>query len=176
MSDFFEIDFLKVNSSKSGDAICMRYCINGQTVVHVVDAGYQPTGAEMLEHINNHYDSPDKINHLVLTHPDGDHAGGLKFILEECTVENVWMARPWMYADELIHRFARYTSVEGLKKKLKEFYPNVAALEEIALRRGFSIREPFQGSNIGAFTVLAPSRQRYLDLIVGSEKTNWWLF
>ncbi|MCI0736795.1 MAG: competence protein ComEC, partial [Beijerinckiaceae bacterium] len=45
------------------------------------------------------------------------------------------------------------------------------ALEEIAARKGIAIYEPFQGAAIGAFTVMAPTRARYLDLIVESEKT-----
>jgi hypothetical protein len=47
----------------------------------------------------------------------------------------------------------------------------LAALEEIALEKNIPIREPFQGETIGAFTVLAPSKSRYLDLIVESERT-----
>jgi beta-lactamase superfamily II metal-dependent hydrolase len=54
---------------------------------------------------------------------------------------------------------------------LKEVYPNIAALEEIALRRGIPIQDPFQGSVIGIFTVMAPTKARYLDLVVDSEKT-----
>jgi len=31
LSDFYEIDFLDVESEKSGDAITMRYQVQGQT-------------------------------------------------------------------------------------------------------------------------------------------------
>jgi hypothetical protein len=55
--------------------------------------------------------------------------------------------------------------------RLKEIYPNIAALEEIAEHHGIPIFEPFQGAKIGAFTVMAPTRSRYLDLIVQSERT-----
>jgi hypothetical protein len=44
-------------------------------------------------------------------------------------------------------------------------------LERVAISRKIEIREPFQGTMIGYFLVLAPSRQRYLDLIVESERT-----
>lgn len=81
------------------------------------------------------------------------------------------MLRPWEYAGEIISRFATYTSVERLRGRLKAVYPNLAALEEIALEKGIPIREPFQGARIGAFTVLAPSKSRYLDLVVESERT-----
>ena len=41
MSDFYEIDFLDVETAKSGDAIALRYGINGVTQVHVVDADFR---------------------------------------------------------------------------------------------------------------------------------------
>jgi len=171
MSDFFEIDFLDVESKKSGDAIAMRYCISGVTTIHVTDGGYQATGESLAKHILKHYGSPTHIDHVVATHPDGDHAGGLRYILENFTVGTLWMHRPWIYADELIDRFSRFTNVENLKKRLKEIYPNISALEDIALERGIRMREPFQGACIGAFTVLTPTKARYLDLVVESEKT-----
>ena len=75
------------------------------------------------------------------------------------------------YAAELLDHFARFSTVSGLENALREAYPNVAALEEIAQRREIPIHEPLQGARIGAFSVLAPSRARYLQLIVDSERT-----
>lgn len=171
MADFYEIDFLDVESNKSGDAIAMRYVINGLTTIHITDGGYQDTGVKLAEHIQKYYDAPTYIDHVVATHNDGDHAGGLRHILETYEVGELWMHRPWLYADELIDRFKRFTNVENLKTRLKEVYPNLAALEEIAIDRGIPIYEPFQGKKIGAFTVMSPSKDRYLDLVVDSEKT-----
>jgi beta-lactamase superfamily II metal-dependent hydrolase len=171
MSDFYEIDFLAVESKKSGDAITIRYKINDVTRIHVVDGGFQSTGEKVTEHIKKHYDNPIFIDYVVATHQDGDHAGGLRTVLEKFAIGELWMLRPWLYADELISRFSRFTNVENLKQRLKEIYPNIAALEVIALERGIAIREPFQGSTIGAFTVLSPTKARYLDLIVESDKT-----
>lgn len=171
MTDFFEIDFLDVESAKSGDAITVRYQINNITYIHVVDGGFQATGEKVVEHINKYYGNPTYIDRVVVTHPDGDHAGGLRTVLETFSIGELWMLRPWLYADEIIDRFSRFTSVENLKTRLKEIYPNLTALEEIALENDIPIYEPFQGVTIGEFNVLAPSRQRYLDLIVESEKT-----
>jgi hypothetical protein len=171
MSDFFEIDFLGVESPKSGDAIPLRYEMNGVTYIHAVDAGFQLCGDKVVNHIKTYYGNPAYIDHVVVTHPDGDHAGGVKAVLEEFSVGQLWMLRPWTYADDLIDRFARFTSTENLKARLKEVYPRIAALEAIATDKGISIREPFQGAAIGTFTVLAPTKARYLDLIVESERT-----
>ncbi|MXY71281.1 MAG: MBL fold metallo-hydrolase [Acidobacteriia bacterium] len=171
--DYFEIDFLNVGESQSGDAIALRYERQGNTFVHVVDGGFQDDGPNIMAHLRKYYGG-NGASHVVLTHPDSDHAGGLVTVLEECEVPpggGLWMLRPWLYASELIDHFARFTTVGGLEEALREAYPNVAALEAIAERRGIPIYEPFQGAMIGEFTVLAPSKARYLQLIVDSERT-----
>lgn len=171
MPDFFEIDFLDVESDKSGDAIAIRYSIGDSIYIHVVDGGFQDTGESLCAHIDRYYGPRDYIDNAILTHPDGDHAGGLHTLLEDYEVGVLWMLRPWLYAAELIHRFPRVTSVERLQGILREAYPNVAALEEIALRRNIPIEEPFQGARIGAFHALAPSKSRYLELVARSKCT-----
>lgn len=173
MESYFEIDFLSVGEAQSGDAIALRYERDGGTYVHVVDGGFQEDGPHVMAHLRKYYGGTG-VSHVVLTHPDGDHAGGLRTVLEECAMPpggGLWMLRPWLYAAELLDHFARFTTVSGLENALREAYPNVAALEEIAKRRAIPIYEPFQGARIGVFSVLAPSRARYLQLIVDSERT-----
>jgi hypothetical protein len=169
--DFFEIDFLKVEAKDSGDAIALRYRLNGVTSIHVVDGGFEETGDHVVEHIQKYYGSAPVINRVVATHPDGDHLVGLRTVLEELDVEELWMLRPWLYASEIINRFKNVSSLDYLIRALKEAYPNVLALEEIAERKRIPIKEPFQGAVIGAFRVLAPTKAHYLDLVVNSEKT-----
>jgi beta-lactamase superfamily II metal-dependent hydrolase len=171
MADFFEIDFLKVETKKSGDAISLRYELQGETFIHVVDGGYTATGEALRDHIAEFYGNPAMIDHVVATHNDYDHARGLIAILEHFEVGTLWMLRPWLYADELIDRFATYTSVDRLRSALRSAYANLAALEEIAEKKGIHIADPFQGAQIGAFHVMAPTRERFLDLIVTSNKT-----
>lgn len=171
MSDFFEIDFLDVEAKKSGDAIASRYSVGGATFIHVTDGGFQDTGQKLVDHINKFYDQPERIDHVVVTHSDGDHSRGLRTVLESFDVGCLWMHRPWLYAEELLPRFSRYSNSENLALRLREVYSNIDALERIAIDRGIPIRDPFQGERIGAFTVMAPTRSRYLDLIVSSERT-----
>jgi len=171
MQDFYEIDFHNVDSNTGGEAITIRYCKNDKIFIHVVDGGYQNTGDMLIENINKYYDNPSYIDHVVLTHNDNDHAGGLRKILEEYSIGTLWMLRPWLYAEEMINDFSKYKSVENLKSRLKEIYSNIAALEEIAIERKIKIGEPFQGAQIGAFTVLSPNKEQYLHLILDSEKT-----
>jgi beta-lactamase superfamily II metal-dependent hydrolase len=171
MADFFEIDFLDVETKSSGDAICVRYELGGETYIHVVDGGYQTTYDKIVKHLNARYGQPSFIDHVVATHNDGDHAGGLQQVLENYDVGIFWMLGPWNYADELLPRFKNYTNAESLRRKLREVYGNLAALEDIARKRGITIREPFQGAEIGAFRVMTPTKQRFLDLVASSEKT-----
>ncbi|EPC7375480.1 competence protein ComEC [Pseudomonas aeruginosa] len=170
MADYFEIDFLGVETAKSGDAITLRYSVNGTEGVHVVDGGYLDTGDQIVEHLKTYYGTT-VIDHVILTHPDRDHANGLRKVLEQCTVKNLWINRPWIYADQLIDRFENYESVDALRRKLRSIYDASAALEDIALEKGVSIHAPLQGQSIGPFMVMAPTLGRYLDLIVDSSKT-----
>ena len=170
MSNFFEVDFLEAGEKSSGDAICLRYRdVNDYT--HVVDGGYKDDGDSIAAHIRKYYEEEIFVDHVVLTHPDGDHAAGLKTVLEEFNVGYLWMNRPWEHVSVLLGRFNYDYTETGLRQRLRKDFPHTAELEDIADERGIEIRHAFQGAQIGAFTVLAPSVERYLDLIVDSEKT-----
>jgi hypothetical protein len=170
MPDFYEIDFLPVHTSKSGDAIAMRFQIGANWWVHVVDGGYASTAPDLAAHIRQVYGT-EQIDRVVVTHPDQDHAEGLVPILEQFRVGELWMLRPWDYVDVLLPHFSRYTSARALKDRLRNDYPYIEELQRIALRRRIPMFEPFQGARIGPFTVLAPSRVRYFQLILQSERT-----
>ena len=169
---FFEIDFLEAGTRDSGDAIALRYRTDsGLDWVHVVDGGYTDDGDKLVDHINEYYNKPRLIDHVVLTHPDGDHAAGLKAVLEKFSVGTLWMNRPWMHLSTLAGRFNYNYTEEGLRRRLRKDYPYVAALEDIAKERQVEIRSALRGDKIGAFYVLAPSLNRYIDLVVDSDKT-----
>jgi hypothetical protein len=170
MADYYEIDFRQVHTSKSGDAICIRYQIGQYWYVHLVDGGYSTTAPEIADFIRGTYRTA-QIDNMVVTHPDRDHAEGLAPILEEFDVRALWLLRPWAYAAELLPYFHRYQSLDALVKRLRDEYPFIYELEKIAIRRNIPMFEPFQGAKIGAFTVLAPSRARYGQLVIQSDKT-----
>ncbi|MFC2254801.1 ComEC/Rec2 family competence protein [Labrys portucalensis] len=171
MSDFFEIDFLDVETKKSGDAICIRYQQGDTVTIHVVDGGYQSTSDKIISHLDTHYGKDCIIDHVVVTHNDGDHTGGLIKILEERDVRNLWMLRPWIFADELIQHFPTYSSVNYLRGRLRSAYGNLATLEDIAIEREIPIRDAFRGTAIGAFRVMAPTKELFLRMVTESEKT-----
>jgi len=169
---YYEIDFLEAGEKGNGDAIALRYLTDeNEEFIHVVDGGYKDDGQKLIDHIKSYYTS-EHIDNVVLTHPDGDHAAGLETILESSSIGNLWMNRPWLYVDELLPHFTYPYTRDGLIGHLKRSFPHTATLEEIAVRRGININEGLQGKSIGVFTVLAPSKSRYLDTIVNSVKTS----
>ena len=171
MPDSYEVDFHAVNAKSSGDAITIRYVVNGTEWINIVDGGFIDTGKLLIDHLKLKYGAPLYIDNVVATHNDGDHTGGLREILENYQVQRLWIHRPWRYAAVLIEYFDNYSSVAYLERKLREVYSNLAILEEIAIKKGIDIQEPLQGSQIGHFTVLSPSLGELLFQVVQSERT-----
>ncbi len=108
---------------------------------------------------------------MVLSHADNDHAVGLIDVLEHFDVGAIWMNKPWLYAAEVLDHFHGNYTLEGLIARMKELHPYLIEIEQIAERKGVPIYAAFQGTNIGAFHVLAPSRARYVSLIHELDKT-----
>lgn len=164
----FEIAFLPVGeASSAGDAIIARYRENNLDYIYIIDGGTITSGEAIVAELRLNY-QVDKvvIAGIVSTHPDKDHSSGLRVILDELDVRSVWMHRPWLYTPSILHLFSdsRWTS-EGLAKCMRENYPFVAEIEEIATRKGISILEPYAGCTFGRFTVLSPSPSFYMGLI-----------
>jgi beta-lactamase superfamily II metal-dependent hydrolase len=169
----YEVDFLAVGKGeRSGDAIALRYEIDGNYTIHVVDGGDEASGSALVSHINAYYGRPWFVDHVVLTHADDDHSSGLLEVIRSFAVGAIWMNRPWLYAAEIVHLFrdSRFT-VSGLERRLKEDYPILIEIDQIAAARGIPVYEVFQGAQIGSFSVLSPTRQRYLELIPQFSRT-----
>ena len=166
----YEIDFLPVGEG-SGDAIVIRYGDDeGGYSLHVVDGGRTATADTIATHIDKYYPGYH-IDHMVLSHADDDHATGLIGVLEKFKVHHLWMNRPWLYADQIIENFHGNWTLQGLIDDIKERHPYLVDLERIANMKGTVIHEVFQGDRIGQFTVLAPSRERYINSIHEFSKT-----
>lgn len=166
----YEVDFLPVGEG-SGDAIVIRYGDDDNGYhLHVVDGGRAATAETIITHINVFYPGYH-INHMVLSHADDDHATGLIGVMESIEVKNLWMNRPWLYADQILHHFHGNFTLQGLIDDIKERHPYLVELERLAIEKGTRIHEVFQGTRIGAFTVLAPTRERYITSIPDFGKT-----
>lgn len=163
----FEIDFLPVgNGDSSGDAIAVRWGIPGDYRVLVYDGGTRESGIALVEHVKEHY-CTTRVDHVVSSHPDADHASGLSVVLEHLDVQRLWLHRPWAYSPVIRHYFddGRIT-VASLAARLQDKMRAAHDLEAIARRRGILIEEPFAGKAIGPFQILSPGRGWYVHSLV----------
>jgi len=168
----YEIDFLPVGSGdKSGDAIALRYGKPNAYKVMVIDGGTKESGQILVDHIKKYYQTTH-VDYLVNTHPDADHASGLAVVLEQLTVGEVWVHRPWEYATEIRQWFkdGRITD-QSLADRLKDLLSHAYRLEELAKEKGIPVYEPFVGAKIGDLYVLSPGKEWYLELIPQFNKT-----
>ena len=169
----FEIEFFRVGeASRPGDAITVRYGNSGIYEVMVIDGGTEDSGVSIVKHVREVYGPDTIISHMVSTHPDSDHSSGLRHILEELPVDNLWVHSLWHHAGQTVGFFedTRWTP-EGLAEVIKEEYPIIADLFEIAEQKGIPVYEPFAGNQIGPFTVLSPTRWSYQHLMPQFRKT-----
>jgi len=170
----YEIEFLPVgNGEKSGDAILIRWEESQDNYkVMIVDGGTKESGKKIVEHIKIYYGTTH-VDYVVNTHPDQDHASGLSVVMEELTVGELWIHRPWNYTKQIIDHFhdGRITE-NSLKERLQKSFSYVYPLEVLAIEKKIPIKEPYQGSKIGIFEVLSPKKDWYLyDLIPQFNKT-----
>jgi hypothetical protein len=164
------IEFLGVGDS-NGDAIVVQYGDANGYKLHVVDGGYTEIGKNMIEHIEQTYGADVTIHDMVVSHADNDHAVGLIQVFERFHVGNLWMNRPWLYANEVLDQFHGNWSPDGWIKEVRASHEYLVELEKLARARRMEPKEAFQGAQIGAFLVLAPSRERYIRLIPDLPKT-----
>lgn len=158
----YEIDFLPVgDGSQSGDAILMRWgnlfgSREQQTVV-AVDGGFDDNADHIVKHMSDYYHT-DRLDLAISTHPDSDHVNGLRGVLDLVKVGQLWMHRPWNYVPTM-----------SKKRHLRESLQSASELEQIAMKNGVSITEPFVGTslhlNTGRLSVFGPTRPYYQELL-----------
>lgn len=166
-----EFDFVSIGEGKNGDAICVRYEMEGEYIVGIIDCAKKDCGAKMVEHIREFYKT-ETIDFVINTHPDIDHVSGLTVIFEEFTVKNLIMHKPWEHAGEIFEyvKDGRITEI-SLIERMKSAYKYAYEVHELAIEQDTNIVEPFQGDDIGVFKVLSPSYEFYIDNLISSEKT-----
>ena len=168
-----EVEFMAVgDASCAGDAIVIRYGEEAQYQLMVVDGGTTATGEKMVAHIRTHFGAGAVIEHMVLTHSDADHASGLREVLRELPVRNLWLHIPWHHAAESAHLFHdKQISTERLEEKIKDSCDIIVEIVELAQAAGTAIFYPFAGAAIGPFTVLSPTREAYVHLMPQFSRT-----
>ncbi len=181
----FELDFLPVgNGGKSGDAITFR-CGNlfgdrSEQMVVVVDGGFRETGEELVKHITHRY-STNHVDIVVSTHPDADHAAGLRVVFEQMTVGELWLHQPWNHTVDISNMFVdgRVTD-NGVRENIRKALEDARELEKLANKKNIPIVEPFAGKTVhGIITVIGPTEPYYESLLPGfrstpAPKTTFW--
>ena len=169
----YEIDFLPVGEeSKSGDAILFRYREDEEYKVILIDGGHKEsdgvkTSETILNHMREHYypakaDSAMRIDHIICSHPDSDHVGGLQEIMEKCDVGTLWINDPIDYISK--SSLAGASNNDSFSKLDAETVEN---LIEIATENDIEVKSPVQGESIGPLIVASPSSQFYETLVKG---------
>lgn len=148
----FEIDFMAVgDGARSGDAIAMRFTRpdNGQLAHVIIDAGFKSSGEALVSHFVSLY-GVEHVDLVILTHPDGDHIGGMGVVLEELQV-GVLVAH-----DLASHGGASLPAANA-----------TTDLIALAKREGTAVAEPFEGVEAfgGALLVAGPSESYYNSLV-----------
>lgn len=168
----YELDYIPVGEGeKSGDCIAFRFWdpqlgINSQKVV-VIDGGFKDSAESLILHINTCYGT-NKVDIVISTHPDMDHTSGLITVLEKMEVSNLVMHLPWNHASDIKKQFSggRLT-VSGVKKDLEESLVYASELEDIAIKKGIAVHEPFSGTTAfdGVLHFLGPTKEYYQSLL-----------
>ena len=148
----YEVDFLPVgDAGRHGDAIAIRFTRpDAAGYGHIViDAGFDDSGKQLVDHMATYYET-SAINLAIVTHPDGDHIGGMGHVIRDLDVEELW-----------IHRLGERGG-KGLPAA-----DAVDDLIKLAEDNGTRVREPFAGAGAfgGALTILGPDERYYEQLV-----------
>ncbi len=172
----YEVDFLPVGKeSKCGDAIAVRFGnLHGERkeqAVVVIDGGFKEDGPKLVDHIRKYYGT-NVVDIVISTHPHGDHSAGLEVVLEEMTIGELWMHRPWAesHTNNISNWFTdgRVTD-KSVGESLRKSLDTARDLETIAGRKGIPIIEPFVGVGtdfaFGQIKVAGPTGDYYESLL-----------
>jgi len=174
----YDVDFLPVGEGeRGGDAIALRigdlFGNRDEQFVVVIDGGFKDTGEELVEHIKNYYKT-DRVDLVISTHPDADHAGGLEVLLDKLKVGCLWMHQPWNHTDDIAEMFKDgRVSDASVSESLRRSLDSARSLETLAKRKGVPIVEPFRDisdASRRAF-VAGPSINFYESLLPGFRGT-----
>jgi beta-lactamase superfamily II metal-dependent hydrolase len=168
-----EIEFLPVGDGcKPGDAIVVRYGEVGAWELMVIDGGNLDSGKALVSHVKNQFGNNAIVTHAVLTHPDTDHASGMREVLDGLSVKNLWLHLPWKFAAAARRYFANKNWTDlGLAQELQREYGIVADLVATAAAKDIVVQQPFAGLSIGPFRVISPYQDVYPYFIPQFDRT-----
>lgn len=164
-----------------GNADCflvIRYFPDGTKETVLIDGGNKSDAKDITERL--HGLGVFHINHVVNTHPHGDHAGGLVELISNhaFTYDNLWVHQSWKYIDWL--SIQTELGRNSAKMVLDRFNASLSIqikLYNASVDRKIIPVEPFAGSQIGPFIVLSPTPDFYkncLNRLSDTERIKQW--
>jgi hypothetical protein len=164
MKSDYQIDVFP--NGKGDAAFVIRYGKPGDYKILVYDGGTPKTGKEIVAHIRNKYQT-DIVDDIICSHPCSDLALGICEILDAMTVNRFWMHRPWIYSAHISSYFNRGRNITtDMAVHIERAFSVPYMLEVVADEREVALFEPFQGTQIGPFTVMSPHRDWYVHMAV----------
>jgi beta-lactamase superfamily II metal-dependent hydrolase len=155
----YEVDFQAVGEGeRSGDAIALRYTIPGcaEPIVGIIDAGFKPNGEELVDHVPRYYGT-DRVDFVLLTHPDEDHINGMGEVVRALNVRCL-----------LVHRPAKHGHRSNSGAEPAE---ELAALVK---EKGGEVVEPFAGVAgwDDSFVIAGPNEPFYEEMLEQQEEVT----
>ncbi|HEV3074023.1 MAG TPA: hypothetical protein VHB47_06350 [Thermoanaerobaculia bacterium] len=168
-----EIEFLPVGDGrKAGDAIVVRYGEVNAWELMVIDGGTVDSGKALVSHVQSIFGHNAVVSHAVVTHPDADHASGMREVLGGLRVRNLWLHMPWESAAAARPYFLNKNwTNQALARELRNEYDILVDIVAIAENKGLTPQQPFAGISIGPFRVLSPFQNVYPYLIPQFDRT-----
>jgi len=173
-----EIDMLNVGAA---DAILI-HCITERNLDYIilVDAGNEGDGQKILDHINSYY-SQKYIDIAICTHPDDDHYGGFKELLNEhmnedsdFKIRDFWILDPAEHiSTEDVKRIRKQGTLKARARSIYNFNDGTNLLDLID-ECGIDILEPFAETThpILDIEVLGPDMDYYESLVPAFRFNN----
>jgi len=155
----YEVNFQAVGEDdRSGDAIALRYTIPGRAepIVGIIDAGSSPTARYWWSILPRYYGTK-RVDFALLTHPDGDHIGGMGEVVRGLDVQCLLVHRPAQ------HDYPSNSGAEPAEE--------LAALVE---EKGGRVVEPFAGVNgwRDSFMIAGPNEASYEEMLELQEEVT----
>lgn len=171
----FEIDFLPVGEGeKSGDAIAVRWGNlagpRAEQKILIIDGGTLEAGKNLVNHVQNYYGTKF-VDAVLCTHPDIDHACGLRVVLEELDFGFLLMHQPWNHASEICDLFEKPFTPTKLKEKLQKAITAAHELQGICDDKKKKVYEPFTGVTWDNLRILGPNKDYYQGLLAQFRDT-----
>ncbi len=170
-----QIDMLPVGDA---DALVIEVQLGGPLEVLLIDGGKDwEDGERVLRQLDAYYGR--RVDHLVLSHIDVDHAGGLLHVVENLEPRRI--GRAWVHdlakhgvnvrkAIDIARRLAGEAESDAVRTVATRLADSVEMTQRLIATlkdRGVPVEEPFAdaGSRIGPMQVLGPTRAFFEECV-----------